>query len=136
MNEYLPSRVITMIDIGLSPHEYYVQFVPPATFGVIYDRVTKKVYLVRANGERTTLRRTADKIYTLRGFIGLRKREERSLELGRGTEDEIIRNVLVGFEGLEKLRSAVGKYCPFSENAGIISDFWGAKVFAGGTLRI
>ena len=62
------SDVITMIDIGLNIDEYYVQFNPPATFGVIYNRVTKKVYLVRANGERSTLRRASDKIYASRTY--------------------------------------------------------------------
>jgi len=121
-----------MIDIGLSPHEIYVQFVPPATFGVIFDRVTKKVHLVRANGERSTLRRAADRIYTLRGFISLRRREGRSLDLGWEIEDEIIRHVLSGFASLENLSAAVQKNCTFSENARIIVDLWGPKVLAEG----
>lgn len=123
-----------MIDIGLSPHELYVQFVPPATFGVIFDRVTTKVYLVRANGERSALRRAADRIYTLRGFIGLRKREGRSLELGWEVEDEIIQHVLSGFASFENLRAAVEKNCPFPEHAGIIVDHWGPKALAEGMM--
>jgi hypothetical protein len=130
MTVNLPSRVTTLIDIGLSPDEHYVQFVPPATFGVILDRAMEKVYLVRANGERSILRRAADKIYTLRGFIGLRRREEGDLELGWSSiEDEIIRLVLLSFGSYEKLCTAVWKYCPLRENAEIIRDIWAANVF-------
>jgi hypothetical protein len=125
-----PSRVITLIDIGLSADEHYVQFVPPATFGVILERATEKVYQVLANGERCILRSAADKIYTLRGFIGLRRREERDLELGWSSiEDEIIRIVLFSFGSYEKLCTAVWKHCPLKENAEIIRDIWGPAVF-------
>lgn len=123
------SNIITLIDIGLKADERYVQFVPPATFGVIYNQVTKKVYLVRANGERTKLRDAADKIYTLRGFIGLRRRQDMDLELGLEIEDDIIRNVLFSFGSSEKLHQAVGKYCPFAENAEIITNVWATTVF-------
>lgn len=118
-----------MIDIGLTADEHYVQFVPPATFGVIYNQVTKKLYLVRANGERTKLRDAADKIYTLRGFIGLRRRQDTDLELGLEIEDEIIRNVLFSFGSSEKLHEAVEKYCPFAENAEIITNVWATTIF-------
>jgi hypothetical protein len=76
------------------------------------------------------LRRAADKIYTLRGFIGLRRREEGDLELGLSSiEDEIIRHVLFSFGSFEKLCTAVRKYCPLRENAEIIRDIWAASVF-------
>jgi hypothetical protein len=130
MSQSSSSRVITAIDIGLNADEHYVQFVPPATFGVIYNRVAAKVYLVRADGERSPLRGTADKIYVLRGFIGLRRREERKLELRWDIEDNIIRNVLCSFGSHEKLRAAVSKHCPFSENAEIINNMWASKVFS------
>jgi hypothetical protein len=126
-----PSRVITMLDIGLSANEFYVQFVPPATFGVILDRSGsshERISLVRANGERTVLRRSADKIYALRGFIGLRRREVRRLELGWDVEDEIIRIILESFGCLERLRGAVWKHCPCFENAEIINETWGTVV--------
>ena len=124
------SNVITLIDIGLNIDEYYVQFNPPSTFGVIYNRVTKKTILVRANGERSTLRRTADKIYTLRGFVGLRRREELELELGwEKTEDDIIRNILYSFSSVEDLKDAVSKFCPFAESAEIIINVWAPTIF-------
>jgi len=123
------SNVFTLIDIGLTADEHYVQFVPPATFGVIYNQVMKKLYLVRANGERTKLRDTADKIYTLRGFIGLRRRQDMDLELGLEIEDDIIRNVLFSFGSSEKLHEAVEKYCPFAENAEIITNVWATTIF-------
>jgi len=124
------SNVITLIDIGLNIDEYYVQFNPPSTFGVIYNRVTKKTILVRANGERSTLRRTADKIYTLRGFIGLRRREELELELGwEKTEDDIIRNILYSFSSAEDLKDAVSRFCPFAESAEIIINVWAPTIF-------
>ena len=128
MNQLSSSKVITMIDIGLSANEHYIQFVPPATFGVIYDGSKNKVYLVRANGERTSLRRTADKIYALRGFIGLRHRENKELELGRSIEDVIIRHILLSFGLYEKLRQAVWKFCPFSESAEVITELWAPAV--------
>jgi hypothetical protein len=119
-----------MLDIGLSVNEYYIQFVPPATFGVILDRSSydRKISLVRTNGERTVLKRSADKIYVLRGFIGLRRREVRRLELGWDVEDEIIRIILGSFGCLERLRGAVWKYCPCFENAEIINEVWGTVV--------
>lgn len=124
------SNVITMIDIGLNINECYVQFNPPAIFGVVYNRNTKKVYLIRANGERSTLRRASDKIYTLRGFIGLRQRERLVLELGRsGVEDDIIRNVLFSFGSVENLKDAVCKFCPFAESAQIITNTWAPTIF-------
>jgi len=123
------SRVITLIDIGLSVDEHYVQFVPPATFGVIYDSALKTIRLVRANSERTLLQKTADKMYTLRGFLGLRRRECRQLELKSGIEDEIIRCVLSSFGSTEKLQAAVWKYCPNTENAETITQLWAPEVF-------
>ena len=124
------SDVITMIDIGLTIDECYVQFNPPATFGVIYDRVTTKVYLVRADGERSTLRGASDKIYILRGFIGLRLREDLELELGwEKLEDDIIRNVLSSFGSIEDLKDAVCKFCPFAESAEIITNIWAPTIF-------
>ena len=123
------SRVITLIDIGLRVNEHYVQFVPPATFGVIYDSALKTIQLVRANGQQTLLRKTADKMYTLRGFLGLRRRECRGLELRWGIEDEIIRCVLTSFGSLQKLKAAVWKYCPNSENAEVIIQLWAPEVF-------
>lgn len=123
------SRVITLIDIGLSVNEHYVQFVPPATFGVIYDSALKTIQLVRANGQRTLLRKTGDKMYTLRGFLGLRRRECKRLELRWEIEDEIIRCVLTSFGSLEKLKAAVWKYCPNTENAEVITQLWAPEVF-------
>jgi hypothetical protein len=121
--------VITLIDIGLSVNEHYVQFVPPATFGVIYDSALKTIQLVRANSQRTLLRKAADKMYTLRGFLGLRRREGRDLALRWDIEDEIIRCVLTSFGSSEKLQSAVWKYCPNTENAEAITQLWGPEVF-------
>ena len=115
--------------VGLRGDEYYVQFVPPATFGVILDRATSDIYLVRADGKRALLRREADRIYALRGFIGLRQREGRTLNLGRGIEDKIIRQILYSFETIEKLRMAVLKFCPSTENAQTMNDDWGRDVF-------
>jgi len=123
------SRVITLIDIGLSVSEHYIQFVPPATFGVIYDNAEETIQLVRANGERTQLRKTADKIYTLRGFLGLRRRESRDLELRCAVEDEIIRRVLTSFGSSESLHAAVRRFCPNSENAETITQLWAPEVF-------
>jgi hypothetical protein len=123
------TRQCTLIDVGLSAHQYYIQFVPPATFGVIYDRSKRSIHLVRANSERILLRRTSDKIYVLRGFVGLRRRERRDVTLFSGIEDEIIRTIVSSFEKLEKLRTAVWKYCPLLENARIITDIWGQDVF-------
>jgi hypothetical protein len=118
-----------MINGGLGVDEYYVQFVPPATFGVIFDRATHKLYLVRANGEKTLLRRDADRIYTLRGFIGLRQRESRTLVLGLDVEDEIIRRILFSFRTMEDLCDSVRQFCPSVENADTINDVWGPAVF-------
>ena len=129
MDEPPPSNVISLIDIGLKEDERYVQFVPPATFGVIFNRATTEVLLVLSNGDRSVLRRTADKIYTLRGFIALRRREERELELGGEVEDDIIRHILFMFGSLEKLREAVTKFCPLRENARVIAQTWGPCVF-------
>lgn len=126
-----------MIDIGLNIDEYYVQFNPPATFGVIYNQVTKKVYLVRADGERGTLRRASDKIYSLRGFIGLRRREDLDLELGwKEVEDDIIRNVLLSFGSIEELKEAVCKFCSFAESADIIMNIWAPTIFPENIERI
>ena len=123
-------NVTTLIDIGLNANEHYVQFVPPSTFGVIYNWATKEIYLIRANGARSKLRRAADKIYILRGFIGLRQRENMELELGSDIQDDIIRNVLFSFGTLEKLLDAVWKHCPFAENADIITNVWASTIFA------
>ena len=120
-----------MVDIGLSPEEIYIPFVPQATFGVIYNVETGMVLVVRSNGERDILRRTADKIYVLRGFIGLRRRENRSLGLSTEVEDEIIRRVLTSFGSLEKLRAATESYCPLRGNAKVVTDLWGPSVFNG-----
>jgi hypothetical protein len=131
------SEVITMIDIGLNIDEYYVQFNPPATFGVIYNQATKKVYLVRADGERGTLRRASDKIYSLRGFIGLRRREDLELELGwKEVEDDIIRNVLLSFGSIKELKEAVCKFCSFAESADIIMNIWAPTIFPENIERI
>jgi len=129
MDESLPSNVISLIDIGLNADEYYVQFVPPATFGVIFNRATTEVLLVLSNGEKSALRRTAEKIYTLRGFIALRRREQRELELGGEVEDDIIRHILVSFGSLEKLREGVRKFCPLRENSQVIAQVWALSVF-------
>src|SRR5271169_69791 len=129
MDQSRPSNVISLIDIGLKAEEHYVQFVPPATFGVIYNRATTQVQLVLSDGERSVLRRTADKIYTLRGFIALRRRLERELELGGEVEDDIIRHILSTFGSVEKLREAVRKFCPLRENAQVIAEVWALCVF-------
>jgi hypothetical protein len=110
-------------------NEHYIQFVPPATFGVIYDSALATIQLVRANGERTQLRKTADKIYTLRGFLGLRRREARDLELRCAVEDEIIRRVLTSFGSSQSLHAAVRRFCPNSENAEAITQLWAPEVF-------
>lgn len=127
------TSVITMVDIGLTENEHYVQFVPPATFGVILDRETNKMYLVRADGEKVRLRRAADKIYTLRGFIGLRQREERDIVLGNEIEDDMIRSILITFEDLTELRDAVFDYCPCEDNAHIIITIWGKHLLGDTT---
>ena len=129
MDESHPSNIISLIDIGLSADEHYVQFVPPATFGVIYNSATTDIQVVLANGERSELRRTADKIYALRGLIALRRREERDLDLGTELEDDIIRHILHTFGSLEKLREAVRKFCPLRENAEVLADSWAPCVF-------
>jgi hypothetical protein len=128
MIQPFPFGVITMFDVQVGVNEYYVQFVPPATFGVILDRANRKVYLVLANGERTPLRRTADKIYTLRGFIGLRRREDRTLTLGWSMEDNLIRLILYSFGTADKLEAAVWKYCPSVETAEAINELWGPEI--------
>lgn len=132
MDESTPSKVISLIDIGLSADEHYVQFVPPATFGVIFNSATTALQVVLANGDRSELRRTADKIYALRGFIALRRREERQLELGREVEDDIIRHILYAFGSLGKLREAVRNYCPLRENAEVLAYTWAPCVFLEG----
>jgi hypothetical protein len=129
MSQQTSSRVTTLVDIGLNASEIYVQFVPPSTFGVIYDRHWRRVYLVRANGERNVLRRSSDKVYVLRGFIGLRQRECRVTELGVDVEDEIIRIVLCMFGSLGKLQDAVKKYCSFQESAAVLLSVWAPVVF-------
>jgi hypothetical protein len=129
MDVLRPSNVISLIDIGLKAEEHYVQFVPPATFGVIFNRATTQVLLVLSDGERSVLRRTADKIYILRGFIALRRRLERELDLGGELEDDIIRHILCTFGSLEKLRQAVRKFCPLRENAQVIAEIWALCVF-------
>ena len=114
------TSVITLVGIGLKENEHYIQFVPPATFGVIYNEVNNNIFLIRANGQRKKLRESADKIYALRGFIGLRRRENRTLELSNckerndwSIEDDIIRHILIRFGNLERLKEAVCKYCPY-----------------------
>src|SRR5436305_9472361 len=104
------SQVTTVIDIGLTVHELYVQFNPPAPFGVIYDATATIVDLVRANGERGILNRIDDKVYVLRGFVGLRRKEGRPLDLEWAVEDDIIRLILNSFGSLEKLRDAVWEF--------------------------
>jgi len=123
------SQVTTVIEIGLTLHEHYVQFNPPAPFGVIYDALGKLVDLVSANGDRRILTSCEDKVYALRGFVGLRRREGMSLELDWEVEDEIIRLLLYSFGSLDKLRDAVWEFCPFVENAEIIADIWGPTIF-------
>ena len=129
MTQFFSSNVISIVDIGLGPEELYIPFVPPASFGVIYNVQTGIVFVVRSNGERNVLRRTPDKIYVLRGFIGLRRRENRALEIGLELEDEIIRTILRSFGSLEKLCTATETYCPLRANANTITDRWGPSVF-------
>jgi len=131
MTQFFASNVVSMVDIGLGPDEIYIPFVPPATFGVIYNVQTGMVFVVRSNGERNFLRRTADKIYVLRGFIGLRRRENRGLELHSEVEDEIIRGILRSFGSLEKLCNATESYCPLRGNAKVVTEIWGPSVFNG-----
>jgi len=119
-----------MIDLGLAPEERYVQFVPPSKFGVTYNCATREVHLVRADGKRGPLHGRADKIYTLRGFIGLMQRENLAMTLGWRIEHEIIRNLLASFESWHDLRDAVQKFCPFPESARLITTEWAAEVFA------
>jgi len=119
-----------MIDFGLAPEERYIQFVPPSKFGVTYKSATCEVHLVRADGKRGPLQGRADKIYTLRGFIGLRQRENMATALGWRIEDEIIRTLLASFESWHELRDAVQKFCPFPESARLIATDWAAEVFA------
>jgi hypothetical protein len=122
------SSVTSIIDIGLSPYEHYVQFVPPANFGVIFNSTSQELYLVHADGGKKPLIRTAQKIYALRGFVGLRKREEQTVELGYGVEDDIIKTILRTFKSLAQLRSAVVEYCPCAENAEVITELWAPAV--------
>jgi len=123
------SSVTSLIDIGLSPHEHYIQFVPPGTFGVIFNSITRKLDLVRSDGEKTPLRSADEKIYVLRGFIGLRGREERAIKLSYSIEDEIIRIVLRTFKSLVQLRDAVIEFCPSRDSANVIANLWGPEVF-------
>jgi len=127
------SSVISLIDIGLKPSEHYVQFVPPATFGIILDRATKKTYLVRADGQKTVLRHIPDKVYSLRGFVGLRQREKREMALGHKIEDEMIRNIISTFESSEELHEAVEEYCPYEPSADVILTVWAREVFGDTT---
>ena len=127
------SSVVHLIDIGLKDNEYYVQFVPPATFGVILNRSLNKIHLVRADGQKTILRRIPDKIYTLRGFIGLRQRHNRAFRLGDEIEDEMIRNILLTFGSFEQLRKAVADYCPCKESADTITKVWACGIFGDDT---
>ena len=106
-----------------------MQFVPPATFGVIFNAATRELQLVLANNERTALRRTAEKIYALRGLVALRRRQNRALELNSNVEDDIVRHLLLTFGSFEKLRTAVRKFCPLQENAQVITDIWAPGVF-------
>jgi hypothetical protein len=121
------SNVTTMIDIGLDPEEHYVQFVPPSKFGVIFNSATQQVNLVRADGERVPLEDVADKLYTLRGFTGLRQRENLAIALDWSIEDDIIRTILASFEDWNELRDAVKKYCPCRDSAIIIAT-WAADI--------
>ena len=127
MNDRPTSNVTTMIDIGLSFDEHYVQFVPPSKFGVIYNSATHQVHLVRADGEREPLKDVADKLYALRGFTGWRKRENLGVALGCRIEDDIIRTILATFEDWNELRDAVKKYCPCRDSAIIIAT-WAADI--------
>jgi hypothetical protein len=128
------SSVISLIDIGLKPTEHYVQFVPPATFGVIFDRATTKVHLVQTDGQKVVLRHLPDKIYSLRGFIGFRQRGNREMPLGDKVEDEIIRTIILTFVDIRNLRDAVEEYCPCELSANIIMKVWGKAVFGGEIL--
>ena len=130
MNNGPTSSVTTTIDFSLAPEEHYVQFVPPSKFGVTYNSATREVHLDRADGKRGPLHGRADKIYTLRGFIGLMQRENLAMALGWRIEDEIIRNLLASFESWHDLRDAVQKFCPFPESARLIATEWAAQVFA------
>lgn len=128
MNDGPTSNVTTIIDIGLAPEEHYVQFVPPSKFGVIYNSVTHQVHLVRADGERSPLQGIAAKLYTLRGFIGLRQRENSAIALGCRIEDDIIRRILESFESWNELRDAVKQFCPFRDSAMLIAT-WASQIF-------
>jgi hypothetical protein len=70
----------------------------------------------------------ADKLYTLRGFTGLRQRENLPISLGWRIEDDIIRAILAGFEDWNELRDAVKNHCPCRDSAIIIAT-WAEDIF-------